>query len=71
MPRSARSQKEVILELLQNGVKVNPMMALNRCGCFRLAAVINLLRADGHNITTNRIKSHTGNKYAEYSLAQA
>jgi hypothetical protein len=47
------------------------MMALNRCGCFRLAAVINLLRADGHDITTNRIKSHTGNKYAEYSLAQA
>ena len=71
MPRNARSQKSVILELLKQGVKVTPMLALNRCGCFRLAAVINSLRTDGHNITTERVKSHTGNKYAEYTLVQA
>tara|TARA_B100001939_G_scaffold344638_1_gene359544 strand:+ start:563 stop:778 length:216 start_codon:yes stop_codon:yes gene_type:complete len=71
MPRNARSQKTVILELLQSGVKVTPMMALNRCGCFRLAAVINSLRTEGHNITTEMVKSHTGNKYAEYALIQA
>ena len=71
MPRNARSQKTVILELLEQGVAVTPMMALNRCGCFRLAAVINSLRTDGHNIETNRVKSHTGNKNAEYTLVQA
>lgn len=69
MPRNSVSQKEIILTMLQDGVKVNPMMALNRCGCFRLAAIIKLLRNDGFNIDTARIKSHTGNKYAEYSLA--
>ena len=69
MPRNAVSQKDVILDMLQDGVKVNPMMALNRCGCFRLAAIIKNLRNDGYKIDTARIKSHTGNKYAEYSLA--
>tara|TARA_Y100001951_G_C11155765_1_gene191835 strand:+ start:363 stop:575 length:213 start_codon:yes stop_codon:yes gene_type:complete len=69
MPRNSVSQKEIILAMLKDGVKVNPMMALNRCGCFRLAAIIKLLRNDGFKIDTTRIKSHTGNKYAEYSLA--
>ena len=68
MPRNKISQKMIILELLENGVKVTPMLALNRCGCFRLAAIINSLRTDGHNIVTSRVKSHTGNKYAEYEL---
>ena len=71
MPINSRSQNNIILELLEQGVKVTPMLALNRCGCFRLAAVINSLRTDGHNITTNRVKSHTGNKYAEYALVSA
>tara|TARA_R100000742_G_C4278844_1_gene102234 strand:- start:2119 stop:2328 length:210 start_codon:yes stop_codon:yes gene_type:complete len=69
MPRNNKSQKTVILELLESGVKVTPMMALNRCGCFRLAAVIHSIRADGHNVIMERVKAHTGNKYAEYSLA--
>lgn len=70
MPRNRVSQKTIILNLLQNGVKLTPMLALNRCGCFRLAAVINSLRTDGHKIITNRVKSHTGNKYAEYQLQE-
>ncbi len=69
MPRNAKSQKEIILEYLQQGVKVNPMLALNSCGCFRLAAVICQLRKEGYNIETIRTEAHTGNKYAEYSLA--
>tara|TARA_R100000656_G_scaffold124743_1_gene103693 strand:- start:62 stop:271 length:210 start_codon:yes stop_codon:yes gene_type:complete len=69
MPRNTVSQKEIILSMLEDGVKVNPMMALNRCGCFRLAAIIKNLRDDGYKIDTTRIRSHTGNKYAEYSLA--
>lgn len=58
----------MILKLLESGVKVTPMLALNSCGCFRLAAVIHSIRADGHKVDVSRIKSHTGNKYAEYSL---
>ena len=70
MPRRSTSQELVILELLESGVKVTPMMALNRCGCFRLAEVIHTLRKKGHPIKTNRIESHTGNRYAEYSLSK-
>jgi len=69
MPRQKQSQKSLILKMLQNGVKVNPMLALNSCGCFRLAAVICDLRKDGFKVETNKIESHTGNKYAEYTLA--
>ena len=71
MPRNKKRQKDIILELLQGGVSVTPMLALNRCGCFRLAAIVHQLRDEGHNIETHRIKSHTGNKYAEYKLANS
>lgn len=69
MPRRSRSQKLIILELLEAGTPVTPMMALNRCGCFRLASVIYRLRKDGHKIKTVTIENHTGNKYASYMLA--
>ena len=58
----------MILHLLEQGVKVTPMLALNSCGCFRLAAVIHSIRAEGRKIDMARVKSHTGNKYAEYTL---
>ena len=69
MSRRNRSQKLIILELLKDGVSVTPMLALNRCGCFRLAAVIHQLRGEGHKIETQSVKSHTGNNYAEYTYA--
>jgi hypothetical protein len=69
MPRQKQSQKSMILSMLEQGTKINPMLALNSCGCFRLAAVICDLRKEGHKIKTDKIESHTGNKYAEYSLA--
>ena len=68
MPRRRKSQKQMILEMLENGIKVTPMSALNSCGVFRLAAVIFELRQMGHNIKTSNIKSHTGNSSAEYTL---
>ena len=68
MPRNKKRQKDIILELLQGGVSVTPMLALNRCGCFRLAAIVHQLRDEGHSIDTHYVKSHTGNKYAEYKL---
>ena len=61
MPRRRKSQKQMILEMLESGAKVTPMSALNSCGVFRLAAVIFDLRQMGHNIQTNNVKSHTGN----------
>jgi len=64
MPRNRKSQKTVILELLESGVKVTPMMALNRCGCFRLAAVIYILRHKrGLNIVTDNRRG-----FATYKL---
>jgi len=69
MPRNRKTQTDIILELLQQGLKVNPQMALNRCGCFRLAAIIYDLRHKrGYNIKMNKVKSYTGNLYAEYEL---
>ena len=68
MPRNHKSQKTMILALLEKGVLVTPMMALNSCGCFRLSAVIFNLRKEGYKIKTNECKNHTGNNYAEYQL---
>lgn len=68
MPRNRVSQKDLIFDMLSSGIKVTSMLALNRCGCFRLAAVICTLRKEGHEIETTRVRSHTGNKYAEYRL---
>lgn len=62
------SQKTLILDMMLSGIRVTPMLVLNRCGCFRLAAIINVLRKEGHEIETKRVRSHTGNKYAEYRL---
>jgi hypothetical protein len=43
--------------------------ALHGCGCMRLAARINDLRADGHVIGTEMI-SKNGKKFAKYFLIQ-
>tara|TARA_R110000850_G_scaffold46278_1_gene116485 strand:+ start:1570 stop:1782 length:213 start_codon:yes stop_codon:yes gene_type:complete len=64
------SQKQQILQLLKEGTAVNPMLALHKFGCFRLAAVIHELRAD-YTIITRLIEAHTGTKYAEYSLKES
>ena len=68
MPRR-KSQADIVLELLQQGLAVNPQKALNRSGCFRLAAVIHDLRHKrGYEIEMKYIIAYTGNKYAEYRL---
>ena len=41
--------------------------ALHGCGCMRLAARINDLRADGHLIGTEMV-SKNGKKFAQYFL---
>ena len=71
MSRRSNSQVVIIHDLLKSGLGVNPQMALNRCGCFRRASVIHILRKQHGQayIKTKRVKSPTGNSYAEYYLA--
>jgi hypothetical protein len=54
-----------ILTHLQNGGSLTPRDALNLFGSFRLAAHIESLRKDGHNIFTSMV-SENGKKYAKY-----
>ena len=61
------SQKKQILTWLNAGKSINPMQALNRFGCFRLAAIIFILKDEGNDITTTRV-SAGGKNYASYSL---
>ena len=66
-PIRRESQEKLILRTLQNGGRVNPIMALNQYGCMRLAAVIHLLKKKGWDIKTNKInRGHTS--FAEYEL---
>ena len=59
-----RSQKDLILKALKSGHRVTPIDALNRYGCFRLAARIAELRSEGHDIQTTKAAGH-----AVYRLA--
>ena len=58
-----KNQKSLILEDLLAGESITPISALNRYGCFRLAARIADLRKDGWDIETDR-----SNHYATYRL---
>lgn len=51
-----KTQAEMILEYLQKYGEITAIEALSAIGCFRLAARIADLRADGHNITTEMSK---------------
>jgi hypothetical protein len=62
------TQTEWVLSRLKRKKKLTAMDALNGCGCFRLAARINDLRRQGHNITTESV-SQNGKVYARYRLA--
>ena len=63
-----KSQRYMILKHLRDGASITPIDALRDYGCFRLAAVINTLRDDGHNIITKMIKKSKGKSFASYRL---
>ena len=63
------SQTEWIIAELKHR-PLTPMDALNGCGCFRLAARIDELRASGHNIETIRRTLPSGKVVAEYHLKE-
>tara|TARA_R100000808_G_C2032457_1_gene75659 strand:- start:38 stop:511 length:474 start_codon:yes stop_codon:yes gene_type:complete len=64
-----KTQRSKIKEHLESGLSITPIDALERYGCFRLAAIIHTLRhEDGMNIEKELIKNKFGTKYGKYSL---
>ena len=61
------SQCQLILDYLKAGGELTPIEALNKFGCFRLAARINDLRKEGHFIDTVW-KKRNGKKFARYKM---
>ena len=67
MRNRAFTQTEQIVNALEAGEGITAIDALERWGCFRLAARIGELRQEGYNIITKTIKRN-GKQYAEYRL---
>jgi len=63
-----KSQTERIASHLGRGWKLTPMQALEKYGCFRLAARIQELRNAGMSITTRKV-TRNGKTFAEYQAA--
>ena len=64
------SQNQQIANYLNKGKKLTPIDALNKFGCFRLAARIADLRNDGMNIKTTIVKLKNKKQVAQYSVNQ-
>jgi hypothetical protein len=62
-----KTQKQQIQAYLSKGKAITPMEALNKFGCFRLAARIADLRNEGVNIATKNV-TKAGKTYASYSI---
>ena len=62
------TQEKWILSALYWG-PITPMQALKGCGCLRLAARIRDLRAQGHNIVTEKV-TENGKTFAKYHLIE-
>ena len=62
------SQNKQIADYLNKGKKLTTLDALNKFGCFRLAARIADLRASGMNIVTNKLKLDNTRQVAQYSI---
>ena len=62
------TQKEMVLGYLQKGKTLTPMEALEKFGCFRLAARVHDLRVSGHNVVATDYETPSGKRVARYSL---
>mgnify|MGYP002638080107 FL=1 len=60
------AQRDLIRDDLIAGKTITPMDALEKYGCYRLAARIGELRKEGMNIETKQYAND--NMYAHYSL---
>lgn len=63
-----KTQSQKILNYLKSGKGLTPITALNKFGCFRLAARIAELRKDGHTIFTDTI-TKKGKTFASYKYS--
>lgn len=63
------TQASRILAHLRAGNRLTPLDALERFGCFRLAARIHELRREGWDISERAVETASGKRVAEYSLA--
>lgn len=61
------TQVDAILAHLKAGNRLTPIEALNRFGCFRLAARISDLRKEGNNVLVENV-TRNGKTFAEYRL---
>jgi len=62
------TQAGKILAYLQSGNAITALDALQRFGCFRLAARIFELRREGWQIAERMVETANGKRVAEYSL---
>lgn len=66
------SQLKMIRSHLEEGKPIDPMEALREYGCYRLGAIIHMLRKEGYKISTNLVfhKNKYGytSHYAIYKL---
>jgi hypothetical protein len=68
MSTRTTSQRDVIKAALLRGESLNPMKALRRFGCMRLASRISELRCEeGMQISTTMIEAPSGARYASYA----
>lgn len=69
-----KTQKQFILQHLQQYGFIEPLTALREYGCYRLGAIIFVLRKEGYDISTERMQAKskiTGRpvQFAKYILA--
>ena len=62
-----KTQNEQIKAYLTKGKSITPLDALNKFGCFRLAARISDLRNEGLKIATKNV-TKDGKTFASYSV---
>jgi hypothetical protein len=60
---SKTTQKERVLNAMANGRTISPWYAIEHLGNTRLAATIFTLKQDGHNISSETVKSK--NKFGD------
>ena len=68
MTNRLTTQRELIRDDLLRGKTITPIDALEKYGCYRLAARICELRKEGMDIST--YQDPANNMYAKYSLVQ-
>lgn len=62
------TQTKGILKLLKNGKSITALDALEQFQCFRLAARIADIRAQGYKVHTDMVQTRTGKTVASYSM---